>query len=56
MRDLSGTSPVVVEGKVRSGKKITVVDLSQQPTISNNNPRAALARVPGLFVSDPFEF
>ena len=42
-----------VEGvKIYSGKKASVIDLDAFPKITNNNYRQALAKTPGLFLSE----
>src|SRR5687768_12793956 len=43
--EISGTRATV-------GKKVTVVELDEQPEIVDNNARQIFARVPGLFVSE----
>jgi Fe(3+) dicitrate transport protein len=40
------------DGKILAGKKVTVVDLTLQPTFVEPNLRQVFSRVPGLFVSD----
>jgi Fe(3+) dicitrate transport protein len=42
----------VEEGKILAGKKVSVVDLSLQPTFVEPNLRQVFSRLPGLFVSD----
>lgn len=42
----------IEEGKVFSGKKTTVVDLTEQPTFVEPNLRQIFSRIAGLFVSD----
>jgi len=46
--------PQVEDGKILLGKKTNVIDLSQQPSISNSNPRELFARAPGIFVSEQY--
>jgi Fe(3+) dicitrate transport protein len=42
-----------VEGvKINSGKKTSVIDLDAFPQITNNNYRQALAKTPGLYLSE----
>jgi Fe(3+) dicitrate transport protein len=42
----------VEDGKILAGKKVSVVDLSLQPTFVEPNLRQVFSRLPGLFVSD----
>ena len=44
--------PPVQGTRIYSGKKTSVIDLDEFPRITNNNYRQALARTPGLFVSE----
>ena len=48
-----GQLPPEIEGnRILEAKKVTRVELDQQPAIVDNNIRQTLARVPGLFISD----
>jgi Fe(3+) dicitrate transport protein len=38
--------------RINSGKKTSVIDLDEFPRINNNNYRQALAKTPGLFISE----
>jgi Fe(3+) dicitrate transport protein len=42
----------VEDGKILAGKKISIVDLSLQPSFVEPNLRQVFSRLPGLFVSD----
>ncbi len=44
--------PEVEGAKIYSGKKTSVIDLGEAPTIVNNNNRQALQKTPGLLVSE----
>ncbi|HJT81262.1 MAG TPA: TonB-dependent receptor [Chthoniobacterales bacterium] len=44
--------PAVQGTKINAGKKTSVIDLDEMPRITNNNYRQALAKTPGLFVSE----
>ena len=44
--------PAVLGTKIYSGKKTSVIDLQQKPTLINNNYRQALDQTPGLLVSE----
>jgi Fe(3+) dicitrate transport protein len=44
--------PPVQGTRINSGKKTSVLDLDEFPRINNNNYRQALAKTPGLFVSE----
>ncbi len=44
--------PAVLGTQVYAGKKTTVLDLDELPKIINNNYRQALARTPGLLLSE----
>lgn len=44
--------PAVQGTHINSGKKSSVIDLDEFPRITNNNYRQALAKTPGLFVSE----
>src|SRR6476469_3767471 len=44
--------PVVQGTRINSGKKNSVIDLDEFPRIVNNNYRQALARTPGLLLSE----
>ena len=44
--------PPVQGTKINSGKKSSVIDLDEFPRIINNNYRQALARTPGLLLSE----
>jgi len=44
--------PPVLGTQVYSGKKTSVLDLDELPKISNNNYRQALAKTPGLLLSE----
>jgi Fe(3+) dicitrate transport protein len=44
--------PAVEGVKINSGKKSSVIDLDAFPRITNNNYRQALAKTPGLFLSE----
>lgn len=44
--------PPVQGTHINSGKKSSVIDLDEFPRITNNNYRQALAKTPGLFVSE----
>lgn len=44
--------PAVQGTKIYSGKKTAVVRLAQIPTVTNNNYRQALAKTPGLLLSE----
>jgi Fe(3+) dicitrate transport protein len=44
--------PDVQGTKIYAGKKTSVVDLDKLPTITNNNYRQALVKVPGLLLSE----
>ena len=46
--------PEVKKAKIYLGKKTTLVDMRQQPTINNASPRQLFAQVPGIFISDQF--
>jgi Fe(3+) dicitrate transport protein len=55
VRELAEPPPGVpdVEGvKIFQGKKVTVVDLDEQPPVVNNNYRQAFNELPGLLVSE----
>jgi Fe(3+) dicitrate transport protein len=47
-----GFLPAVQGTKINAGKKSSVVDLDEFPRIVNNNYRQALARTPGLLLSE----
>ena len=51
---MSNVMPQIEDGKILLGKKTNVIDLSQQPTINNSNPREMFARAPGIFVSEQY--
>jgi len=42
----------VEDGKILAGKKVSIVDLSLQPSFVEPNLRQVFSRLPGLFVSD----
>ena len=44
--------PPVQGTRIYSGKKTSVIDLDEFPRITNNNYRQALAKTPGLFLSE----
>ena len=44
--------PAVQGTRIYSGKKTTVIDLDEFPRITNNNYRQALAKTPGLYISE----
>jgi Fe(3+) dicitrate transport protein len=44
--------PAVEGTHINSGKKSSVIDLDEFPKIENNNYRQALAKTPGLFLSE----
>jgi Fe(3+) dicitrate transport protein len=44
--------PPVVGTMIYSGKKTSVIDLDSLPPITNNNYRQALAKTPGLYLSE----
>ena len=44
--------PPVQGTRIYAGKKTSVIDLDEFPRITNNNYRQALAKTPGLFVSE----
>lgn len=44
--------PPVQGTRINSGKKTSVIDLDEFPPIINNNYRQALAKTPGLFLSE----
>jgi len=44
--------PPVQGTRIYSGKKTTVIDLDEFPRITNNNYRQALAKTPGLYISE----
>jgi Fe(3+) dicitrate transport protein len=44
--------PPVVGTQINAGKKTTVLDFDEQPRIINNNYRQALAKTPGLLLSE----
>ena len=44
--------PAVQGTRINSGKKTSVIDLDEFPRITNNNYRQALAKTPGLFISE----
>ena len=44
--------PAVQGTRINSGKKTSVIDLDEFPRIINNNYRQALAKTPGLFLSE----
>lgn len=44
--------PPVQGTRIYSGKKTTVIDLDEFPRITNNNYRQALAKTPGLYLSE----
>jgi Fe(3+) dicitrate transport protein len=44
--------PAVEGTRILSGKKTSVIDLDEQPVIENNNYRRALAKTPGLYLSE----
>ncbi|CAN5614314.1 TonB-dependent receptor [soil metagenome] len=44
--------PPVLGTRIYSGKKTSVIDLDEFPTITNNNYRQALAKTPGLYLSE----
>lgn len=44
--------PPVQGARIYAGKKTTVIDLDELPRITNNNYRQALAKTPGLFLSE----
>jgi len=44
--------PAVEQVRINSGKKSSVIDLDDFPPISNNNYRQALAKTPGLYLSE----
>jgi Fe(3+) dicitrate transport protein len=44
--------PPVQGTRIYSGKKTSVIDLDEFPRITNNNYRQALAKVPGLYLSE----
>lgn len=44
--------PAVEGVKINSGKKSSVIDLDAFPKITNNNYRQALAKTPGLYLSE----
>ncbi len=44
--------PAVLGTRIYSGKKTSVLDLDEFPRITNNNYRQALAKTPGLFLSE----
>ncbi len=44
--------PPVLGTRIYSGKKTTVIDLDEFPRITNNNYRQALAKTPGLYLSE----
>lgn len=44
--------PAVQGTRINSGKKTSVIDLDELPRIVNNNYRQALAKTPGLFISE----
>ena len=44
--------PAVVGTMIYSGKKTSVIDLDSLPKITNNNYRQALAKTPGLYLSE----
>jgi len=44
--------PPVVGAKINAGKKTSVLDLDDLPKINNNNYRQALAKTPGLLLSE----
>jgi Fe(3+) dicitrate transport protein len=44
--------PPVQGTRIFSGKKTSVLDLDEFPRITNNNYRQALAKTPGLYVSE----
>ncbi|MCB5226139.1 TonB-dependent receptor [Alishewanella sp. 16-MA] len=48
----SGFLDTLQEGKLFAGKKTSVVDLSEQPTLVEPNLRQLFSRLPGLFVSE----
>ncbi|MCA1659952.1 MAG: TonB-dependent receptor plug domain-containing protein [Verrucomicrobiaceae bacterium] len=44
--------PPVQGTRIYSGKKTSVIDLDELPRITNNNYRQALAKTPGLYLSE----
>lgn len=44
--------PAVQGTRIYSGKKTSVIDLDEFPRITNNNYRQALAKTPGLYLSE----
>ncbi len=44
--------PPVLGTRIYSGKKTSVIDLDEFPRITNNNYRQALAKTPGLYLSE----
>ncbi|MBA2623473.1 MAG: TonB-dependent receptor [Chthoniobacterales bacterium] len=44
--------PAVLGTRIYSGKKTAVIDLDEFPRITNNNYRQALAKTPGLYLSE----
>jgi Fe(3+) dicitrate transport protein len=44
--------PPVQGTRINAGKKTSVIDLDEFPRINNNNYRQALAKTPGLFISE----
>lgn len=44
--------PSVQGVKINAGKKTSVIDLDAFPLITNNNYRQALAKTPGLYLSE----
>ncbi len=44
--------PNVYETKIYSGKKTSIIDAQDYPTISNNNYRQVLSKTPGLLLSE----
>ncbi|MEQ1852686.1 MAG: TonB-dependent receptor, partial [Chthoniobacteraceae bacterium] len=44
--------PAVQDTKIYAGKKTSVIDLDAFPQITNNNYRQALAKTPGLYLSE----
>ena len=44
--------PPIQGTRIYSGKKTSIIDLDEFPRITNNNYRQALAKTPGLFVSE----
>ncbi len=44
--------PPVLGTRIYSGKKTNVIDLDEFPRITNNNYRQALAKTPGLYLSE----